>query len=445
MARDGTGIVAAPSGAKLRVRGVVPGQRVRVLQGGGGRRRRGAVEEILAPGPAQVEAPCPHVRRCGGCSFQEWDYQAQLDYLGAMVSSALADAGIEADVPPVLPAPSPFGYRNKMEFTFGDVRWVEPDEPEDAPRDFALGMHLPGRWNRVLDIHSCAIAHPRMLPVVESVRERARSRGLLPWSPRERRGTLRHLVVRAGVRTGDLLVNLVTSGEQPDEVGQLLGDVQGDCPEITSIVETVNRSAASVAAGEEERVHSGSGFLRERILGTTFLISAGSFFQTNTEQAERLFETVLAAADPVSGDRVLDVFCGSGVIGLLLAPRVLEVEGYEYSASAVGDAERNARFNGIGNARFIVGDVAETLAEGRPPGTVDLVVLDPPRAGVHPRALRSIAAARPRRIVYVSCNAESAARDLRTLLDAGFRLDRVDALDLFPHTPHVECVFALSR
>ena len=443
---DGQGEVHLESGKVLAVPGTLPGQEVVVIRlGNRGGRGRGLLVSVLRQGTNEVAALCQHASVCGGCTFQSLEYQAQLDHLKEVVQATLERNGIAASVLPVLPSPIVHGYRNKMEFTFGDARWVASDEPSDADRSFALGMHLPGRWNRVLDLKECTIAHPTMVPILHAIREISRSLKILPWSVVQHTGTLRHLVLRVGVHTGDVMVHLVTSGEQKDLVQSLMTRLRDQHREITTVVETVHRGAASISSLGSQVLHYGGGTIRESVLGRTFLISPQSFFQTNTIQAEALFREILRAADPKPQDRVLDLFCGSGVIGLILASHVAEVTGYEVVPSAVEDAERNAVANGITNARFVLGDVALTLQDPKSFGQMDLVVVDPPRAGIPKPALQFLVDLAPRRIVYVSCNVKSAATELGVLFSAGYQLLRTQPVDLFPHTPHVECVFTLAR
>jgi 23S rRNA (uracil1939-C5)-methyltransferase len=320
--RFGAGIVESDGGQRVSVPGALPGQKVRVLRvGRKGGTGRGILLELLEPSDLQVPPACRHSHLCGGCTFQDLAYSEQLKFLSGQVEQALSSVGIDVVPLPVFRADKEHGYRNKMEFTFGDARWVEADEPEDVDRSFALGMHLPGRWNRVLDLEQCTIAHPDMVPILHAVRRIAKELGIHPWALVKHHGALRHLVIRKGINTGELMVNLVTSGEQPDKVALLIHALLGEHPQITTLIETIHTGAASVAKGESEVVHHGTGVLREVILGKTFIISPQSFFQTNTEQAENLFKEVLLAADPKPEHRVLDLFCGSGVIGLLLADR----------------------------------------------------------------------------------------------------------------------------
>lgn len=432
---------------RVSLRGAVPGDRVRALV----TKRRGArvearVAELGEPSPRRVEARCRHFGSCGGCSFQDLEYAAQLAELGKEARAALASAGLVEgfELAPVTPAPSPWRYRNKMEFTFGAKRWIVPGEASAARADFALGLHAPGRFDKVLDVEECAIVFEEAERIVASARELALEQRLEPWDVRAHVGLLRHLVLRKGFRTGEILAHLVTREEARERVDPYAAALLARHPEITTLVQSVNTRAASIAVGEWERVLHGPGAIRERLLELELSISAGSFFQTNTLAAEALFAAVRDEAALAGDELVYDLYCGTGTIALVLASRAREVVGFEQVASAISDARANAERNGIANARFVEGDVLDALRAGaleRP----DVVVVDPPRAGLHPRALPLVAELGARRIVWVSCNLRAAGPQVAELVSRGYRLLRARPFDLFPHTPHLECVLALER
>ena len=435
----------------VAVRGGVLGSRVRarVL-----RRRRNGIEAVLdeerVPSPERVPARCTHVASCGGCSFQELAYPAQLaakERLLTRILAPLAPTRIE----PVLACDEPWNYRNKMDFTFGAARWIEPGEPEGAESGFALGLHARGHFQKVLDVKACEIAFPEAVPIVASVRALARELGLGAWDVRARAGLLRHLVLRKGWASGAILADLVTTEEAPERVEPLASALLGRHPELTTLVQHVNPGVAMVASGALARTFRGSGVIEERLGGLTFAISAASFFQTNTPQAEKLVALVRAWADPRPGETVFDLYAGCGVfaLGLARSAGAARVVGFELVEPAVEDARANAARNSLADVRFVAGDLALTLSPEqlalRSLPRPDVVVVDPPRAGLHARVLESLRLLEPRRIVHVSCNARSAVPDLAALVESGYRLDAVQPVDLFPHTPHLECVFRLER
>lgn len=423
--------------------------RARVL-----RRRRSHLEawplEELDAGPHAVVARCAHAGVCGGCSLQEVAYERQLVELRRLVLAALAPwralgVDVESMLGPVIGADERFAYRNKMDFTFSNRRWVEAHEPPGVAQDFALGLHLAGRHQKVLDISRCEIQFEQGNAILASARALALERGLTGWDLRAHTGLLRHLVLRRSSATGEVLACVVTSGEDPEAAEAYARELARRRPEITTMVWAQTDRMSAVASGTE-RVLSGTGFIRERLGGLWFRVSAQSFFQVNSAQAQRLVELVRELAGGVVGKRVFDVCCGAGVLGLAVARDARELVGFEIEPSPVADARVNAQANGVAGARFVEGDVRATLAaEALRGGEVDVVLVDPPRAGLHADALEALVGVGARRVVYVSCNAASAARDVGRLIEAGWVLERVEALDLFPHTPHVECVFGLAR
>ena len=449
-----------PFGAfSARVRHAVPGStwEVEVV-----RRRRDRLDakriECLDPGPHALPARCEHFGVCGGCSFQNLAYSQQLSELRAMVQRALAQAGFadESLVEPVVGMPDPFHYRNKMDFTFGTQRWVQADEPEGVATDFALGLHVPYRHDKVLDVHACSIAFQEAGPIVQSARRLAREQGLSAWDLKQHTGLLRHLVVRKGFASGQILAYLVTSEAAEQQVGPYVMALREAHPEITTLVQGVHSGRAQVAWGEWDHTWFGPGSIEESLLGATFEVQPKSFFQTNTEQAERLLEVVreevrggapetdreqAASAAPQT---IFDLYCGTGLLGLMVTPPGGQLVGIEVVASSVQDARRNAERLGFPQATFLEGDVREHMDLGAYP-TPDWVILDPPRAGLHPKMPAAVDALGSSRILYVACNVHNAARDMAVLRDLGWRLVRARPVDLFPHTPHVECVFTLER
>ncbi len=441
-------------GERVRLRTGVPGSRVRVQL----LRRRKKVwearfEALIEPGEGRVEPRCAHFGTCGGCRYQDWNYAEQLDVLGAWLASTLAPLDVHAvggklALGPLEGCADPWHYRNKMDFTFGNRRWIEAAEPEGVEDDFALGLHVPGRFDKVLDVHACDIAFREAGPIVQTARALAREHGLSAWDVRAHEGLLRHLVLRRSWATGEVLAFLVTTEERPGRIDPFARALVAAQPAIATLVQGVNPGVALVAVGETERVLTGRGRIEEELCGVRFSISPTSFFQTNTPQARRLVETVRELACPEPSDALLDLYCGAGTFALTLARDVGRVLGAESVVAAVEDARRNATANGIENVDFLCGDLHakdDPAWEAVRAFAPSLCVLDPPRAGMHPGALAAVCALAPARIVYISCKPTSAVHDLALLGAGGYRIRAARPLDLFPHTPHVECVFALER
>jgi 23S rRNA (uracil1939-C5)-methyltransferase len=443
------GSIGEAEGCRVHLRGGAPGTRVRVqVHKRRGRKVQARTLEVLEPSPDAVEARCSHFGTCGGCTWQDVRYDVQLAELGASAAARIrALPGCEeVPVDPVVGCEDPWRYRNKMDFTFASRRWVEEHEPEGVETEFALGLHVPRQHAKVLDVLRCDIQFAGGDAILASVRRIARAHGLTPWDLREHTGLLRHLVLRKGFATGEVLAYLVTSEEAPELIDPFAAELLAAHPEITTLVQGVTTRLSSVAVGDTERVLHGPGVIHEELGGLRFAISPGSFFQTNTRQAERLFEIVReeALAGGPAPALVWDLYCGGGAIALALAGACGEVVGFEQVPAAVRDARRNAELNDAPHLSFVEGDVLEGLARHTGPAP-DLVVLDPPRAGLHPDVVPAVCDLAPVRIVYVSCNLTAALRDLEALALRGWRVARARPVDLFPHTPHLECVFRLER
>lgn len=396
--------------------------------------------EVREASPQRRPPLCSHSRLCGGCSLQCFDYDAQLAAKASQVRELLSRIG-ETTVPepePPVPAPSLRAYRNKMEWSFAARPWHADGPPEEFVGP-ALGLHVPGRFDAVFDVEDCALPSERSLQALELTRAFAREERLSVYRNDTDAGLLRHLVVREGLRTGEVLAALVVREEEP-RLRIWAERLQAGVDGLVGAVLIVNGSRASIARGDREVLLAGRSTFRERLLDLEFELQAQSFFQTNTLAAERLLQ-VIQDFTAGAGGRLLDLYCGAGTIGLALARRFESLLGVEQSAGAVRDAESNARRNGIANAQFVAQDAEAWVDDpDARPGRFDLVVVDPPRAGLHPRALQGMLALEAPVIVYVSCNPSTLARDVKTMAAAGYGATRLRVVDLFPHTAHVESV-----
>jgi len=414
--------------------------------------------EVLQQSPHYTEPECEHFADCGGCSLQHLQYDQQLAEKYAQVRDLLQRIGGFAEPPlrPVLPAPERFHYRNKMEYSFGTRRWLSRAEIRSgeafANRDFALGLHVRGHFDRILDIRNCLLQSDRSNAIRNAVRDFAAASPLRPYTTRDHSGFWRFLVIREGKRTGDLMVNLVTAEAGPaglQEVERLAQRLLVQFPEITTLVHTVNRLKAQVATGQETHILHGPGHIHDRIGKWRFRISPASFFQTNTLGAEQLYATAQDFAHLQGNEVLYDLYCGAGTIGIFLSEPVQKVVGIEVVPEAIVDAEINAELNGVRNAHFIASDLKAALVDGdavvAAHGLPDVVVLDPPRAGVHPKVIQWLLAQAPQRIVYVSCNPATFTRDAALLCDSRYELHAVQPVDMFPHTAHIEVVGRLEK
>jgi 23S rRNA (uracil1939-C5)-methyltransferase len=422
--------VARREGYVVFVSGAVPGDRVRARITRSKRAWAEAqAEEILAPGPERIPARAQHP----GAPWQVLPYERQLQVKQQQVQEALARIGrLEGfELEPIIGADERWRYRNKLEYSFGT----------DEDGRLVCGFHAPGEWQRVLGLTDCLLASEAGNAARERVLAWARRSGLRAHDRRTGEGMLRNLIVREGRRTGQLQVRLVSGPGEIDRAGLVAA-----LPEVRGVLWTRVDGVAEVTRGGHTELLAGAETLEEELCGLRFRISAEAFFQTNTEMAEQLYRLVGRYAQLSGFERVYDLYCGIGTIALSLAPRAAEVVGLELAAESVADARRNARLNEIDNARFHAGDVRLALRElladaGRP----DVLVLDPPRAGLSAKVLRRVIEAAPRRIVYVSCNPTTLAPNAAQLVQAGWRLQRVRPVDMFPQTPHIECVALLER
>jgi 23S rRNA (uracil1939-C5)-methyltransferase len=436
LAYGGNG-VGRVNGFVVFVRGGLPGDLVRARVT---KTKRGfaeaVAESVLEPSGERVQAPCRHFGVCGGCRFQDLAYGAQLASKEQQVRDALVRIGRVADPPleQIVPAASVYGYRNKLEYSFAA-----------GEGGFELGFHRAGRWDAIVDIEECLLTTPVGNEIRLAVREWAREEQLEPYDQATGAGYLRHLVVREGRNTGQILVLLVTAPGERFETGYLV-DVLRRFPQVRSIHWAINDTPAE-RTNVPTKLLWGEEAIEEEVLGLRFRLRPGAFFQTNTEMAEQLYALAREYAALSGVENVLDLYCGTGTIALALARDARAVWGLEISEEAVACAIENAELNGIENARFFAGNVGQTLEElVEESGAPDVVVVDPPRAGLAGKALRRTGALGAERIVYVSCNPTTLASDLQVLRDEfGYGLRRCRPVDMFPHTPHVESVSLLTR
>ena len=404
------------------------------------------VVELMRPSKDRVPAPCEYSGFCGGCKWQFLNYDKQLAYKRSHVVEALEHIGGLQDplVHPTLPADPIFGYRNKMEFSCSDRRWLLPSEMNQEGQDisFALGLHVPGTFHKVIDTQACLLQPALGNQILDEVRRGMRSSGQPPYGLRSHVGFWRFLMLRHSVARDEWLVNLITSGRETDVIQPMAERLMDAHPEIVSVVNNVSGRKAAIAVGEYEVPVAGQTKLIDRIGNFEFEISANSFFQTNTRSAAMLYGKAKDFARLSGTESVLDLYSGTGTIAIFLADAAREVVGMEIVASAVQDAERNCRTNHIRNCRFVLGDVRQRLAELTV--SPDVVVIDPPRDGMHKDVLKQVIQTAPRRIVYVSCNPATLARDISLLKDH-YRVAEVQPVDMFPHTWHIESVARLEK
>jgi 23S rRNA (uracil1939-C5)-methyltransferase len=436
LAYGGNG-VARLNGFVVFVRRGLPGDVVRARVTKVQRRHAEALAtEVVRPSPLRVTAPCAHYPECGGCRFQDLAYEQQAEAKHEQVADALQRIGGVSSPPlePIVRAEEVFHYRNKLEYSFTQL--------EEGP---ALGFHKAGRWDEVLEIEKCWLTTDLGNAIRNAVRDWARGDRLVAYDQAQHTGYLRHLVVREGLNTGQVLVQLVTApGEKFDTGG--FADMLRQFPQVRSIHWAVNETEAEVT-NVPTRLLWGDEAIEEELCGLRFRVRPNAFLQTNTKMAERLYGIAQEYAALTGGETVYDLYCGIGTIGLVLAGDALTVWGIEVSEESVACALENAELNGIGNAAFFAGNVGQSLRDLHArSGDPDVVVVDPPRAGLAGKALKRLGEIGAPRVVYVSCNPTTLAGDIKRLREEyGYTLRRVRPVDLFPHTPHVEGVSLLER
>ncbi len=449
--------VARLNGYVIFVAGGVPGDVVRAKVF---KRKRDYAEakvvEIMSASPHRVDPPCRYFGVCGGCRWQHLDYAEQLASKRRTVVDALErTAGLKLEVPQTTGADRTYEYRNKLEFTFSEnpFRILEND-----PVKVALGFHAPGRYDKTIDIAACYLADEKINLILNWFRDVIspesrfrKDKGITIYNPQTHAGLLRFLTVRKSFTSDEYMVNLFVLNED-NTLDDIADKLKHDLPFVSTFASVINETRAQVASGNVWRVHFGRGFITEQIGNYSFKISPLSFFQTNTLQTEKLYSAATAGIGRKRGV-VYDFYSGTGSISIYISELADRIYGFELAESSVRDAEENAQLNGINNVSFVRTDVAE-LFKGRDPlenfralnlPKPDVIVLDPPRSGLHPKISANIHLLQPDRIVYVSCNPMTQARDVKEIVAHGYAPVSAQPVDMFPQTYHIENVLTLER
>lgn len=427
---------------KVTVKNGIPGQKVRfVINKKRSGRAEGRLLEVLEKSPLETREPvCSIFPACGGCMYQTMSYEAQLEMkerqIRELLEKALPDKALDGVWEGIRRSPAEFAYRNKMEFSFGD-------EYKDGP--LSLGLHKKGSTYDVLTAADCRLVHEDMTKILSCVLEYFRSRGVSYYRKLQHVGYLRHLLLRRSVTTGEILVHVITTTQEEHDLSALVQELLA-LPldgKIVGIMHIFNDSLSDVVQSDETKILYGQDYFYETLLGLRFKVSTFSFFQPNSLAAEVLYSIVREYIGDTKDLEVFDLYSGTGTIAQLAAAVAKEVIGVEIVEEAVKAARDNAKLNGLANCRFIAGDVLKVLDEvAEKP---DVIILDPPRDGIHPKALPKILSYKVERIVYISCKATSLARDLESFLAAGYQVERACCVDQFCQTVHVETVVMLSH
>ena len=411
----------------------------------------GVIKDIVTPSPHRVTPFCSHFGTCGGCKWQLLPYKMQLDYKQQQVFDQLSRIGklTSLSIQPILPAKETLYYRNKLEFTFSGKRWLSNDEmagKEPVEQRCGLGFHIPGMFDKVLDIETCYLQPNPSNDIRLAVKQYALAHQLPFFNLREQTGFLRTLIIRNSVSSGEVMVIVVFAHDDEKQRNGLLQHLQQQFPAITSLFYVINSKRNDTIHDLEVNLFSGRSHMEEQLEDLSFKISPKSFFQTNSKQALRLYRVIRDFAGLTGNETVYDLYTGTGSIALFLARRAAQVTGVEMTEDAIADAQQNAMRNRISNAKFYAGDMKDLFkpgfiaANGRP----DVIVLDPPRAGIHPDVAGNIIDSGAPRLVYVSCNPATQARDM-AWLSSHYHITCVQPVDMFPHTHHVENIVLAEK
>lgn len=430
--------VAEYQGEKVCVKGTLPGQKVlaQITKKKAGK-IHGRLKEVIDDVDYKIEAKCPHFNYCGGCLHQFISYEKQLGFKKNQVLQLFNEEGIEGfEFLGIEASPEIWEYRNKMEFTFGDL---------EKGGELNLGMHKKASAFGIINTDNCQIVDEDFRVILDTVVKYFRKQDFPHYRIMSHQGYLRNLVIRKGKNTGEILINLVTTSQIDFDLNEIteilkslkyLGNLKG-------IVHTINDSLSDVVQADSMEILYGRDYIIEELLGLKFKISPFSFFQTNSKGAEKLYSIVKNFLGNSQNKTVFDLYCGTGTIGQIVAPSAKKVVGVELIEEAVEAAKENAKLNGLDNCEFIAGDVAKVIKDIK--YNPDIIILDPPRPGVHPKAMDYVIEFNAPEIIYVSCNPKTLVTDLKVLMEHGYKIEKVKVKDMFPHTPHVESVVLLSK
>ncbi|MBN2789087.1 MAG: 23S rRNA (uracil(1939)-C(5))-methyltransferase RlmD [Candidatus Delongbacteria bacterium] len=435
-------------GKKVMLERALPGEKVVAYIK---KKKKGYIEasakEILERSPHRIESECKYYPTCGGCKLRDVDYDYQTWIKEEVVRDCVERIGKVKDYKflPIVKADNSSHYRNKMEFTFSEERYyMSKDEPFDQD-NFSLGFHAPKFYSKVIDVEYCYHQPELLNEIYKSLRDILKSSGLEPYNITKHTGFLRYLVIRITTEN-NVMINLVTKSRELDIISSIADQLKSKHPEIISFMNTINKGLSSTAYGEETILIQGNDIITDFIGDYKFEISSNSFFQVNPDQTHKLYDKIVEFAELKGNENVLDLYCGVGTIAIYINKLVRSVTGFELVEEAVINAQKNAELNSITNCKFVSGDLMNLAKEGEIFKEIfDIIITDPPRDGMHPKVVQSIIDSGVSKIVYVSCNPSTFARDVQLFEMGGYKLKIVQPVDMFPHTYHVETVGLLLK
>lgn len=454
LSSEGKGISKLEDGFVIFSENTLPGDKALISI----RRKKSGYAEakllrLLSASEFRVVPKCPYFGVCGGCKIQNYQYKKQIEYKTNVVKNAFERIGgfKNVNIPDTIECNEVFYYRNKMEFSFSDDKWMEEKDLNLERENFVLGLHVPKFHSKIVDIEVCFLQSKITYEILNFTREFFKSRNVTVYSTKTQSGFLRFLIVRQSKNTKDLMVNLITYDQNKVLMDEYNSALSKNFPEITTVINYITDKKAQVAVGEREFVLSGKGHIFEKLKSNSqkefsFKISPQSFFQTNTHQAEKLFNVLAEFGEFEKKDIVLDLYCGTGSISILVSENVNKVLGVELVADSIADARQNASLNEVDNAEFICSDIKDFLEQENNLKDYNKLILDPPRSGLHPKICEVLSETKFERIVYVSCNPHTQARDLQIICGKNnYKIEKIQPVDMFPHTYHIENVVLLKR
>ena len=450
---EGKGIARTSGDFVVFVNNAVPGDTVKAkIKKVRKKYAEASVVEILNKSGHRTTPECSYFAACNGCKMQNTDYNFQLEMKGKSVKNAFERIGgfENTDIPRVIGSENIYFYRNKLEFSFSNQRWLtEADMGKTEDKNFALGFHMPGFIDKVLDIESCFLQSELSNKILNLTRDFFKERNETIYTTKTHSGYLRYLVIRRSSFTKDLMVNLITHNENKTLISEYADTLKKEVPEITTFVNSISTAKSQVAQADYFNTIFGNGFINEKIGEYSFKIKPFSFFQTNSTQAKALFDAVIKLGEFSKDENVLDLYCGTGAISIYISEYVKNILGVELSEESIQMAKENAALNNVRNCEFVSSDVKEYLAnhdlpDSRFRGNDITIILDPPRSGIHPKSAEYILALEPKKIIYVSCNPATQARDIK-LLEEKYNITAMQPVDMFPHTFHIENVARLDK
>ena len=407
------------------------------------------VEEVITPSQQRVEPRCKFFGTCGGCKQQDLNYSQQIAFKQEQVEDIFRhDGGFQDfEIKSILPSENVFYYRNKMEYSFSELQWLTNiDDEKVSNRGFFVGLHVPNNFEKILDIDECFLQSEVSSHILNLSRDFFKKRNSSIYNTKSHSGYLRNLIIRQAQKNKDIMLNLVTFEENELLMKEYVTVITTKFPEITSIVNNISKKKASIAIGDYEIVYHGSGYIHDKIGDYKFRISANSFFQTNTIQAEKLYNTALEFANLKGDEIIYDLYSGAGTIAIYVSGLAKEVYGFESVESSIYDAKENLDINKIENVSFVQADLYKSfLAFTNVLPKPDVVILDPPRGGMHSTTVKDVLQLSPEKIVYVSCNPSTQVRDIKMFVEGGYKLVKIRPVDMFPHTYHIENVALLEK